>query len=151
MSAFSQNETATYCTSPGDKAPTPVGAHPRRVALVALRRARNNLGVSLLITFLFAPAVSKRKVAMSAETRSVRCFRANNVRPYKSNFVRIHIEIEKRYSRFFFCPCRPKRKSLAKRKRPGRGFARCDARPRLRALDGRHLAVGLFPQARCST
>ncbi len=48
-------------------APPPGGAHPRRVALVALRRARNNLGVSLLLTFLFAPAVSKRKVAKGAE------------------------------------------------------------------------------------
>lgn len=26
VSAFSQNEMATYCTSPGEKAPTPVGA-----------------------------------------------------------------------------------------------------------------------------
>jgi len=36
----------------------------RRGAVVALRRARNSLnGVSLLVTFLFAPVVSKRKVA----------------------------------------------------------------------------------------
>ena len=101
-------------------------------------------GVSLLITFLFAPAVSKRKVAMEAETECVYCFRANNVRPCELNFVRINIEIEKRYSRFFFCPCRPKRKSLAKRKRPGEGFAVCGRRPRLRALDGRRLAAGLW-------
>ena len=47
------------------------------------------------------------------------------------------------YLRFFFCPCRPKRKSLAKRKRPGESFARCDARGGLRALHLRHLAVGL--------
>ena len=53
------------------------------------------------------------------------------------------IESKPRYSRFFFCPCRPKRKSLAKRKRPRSDFALCGARPRLRALDGRHLAVGL--------
>ena len=31
--------------------------------------AKLSLGVSLLVTFLFAPAVSKRKVAMEAETR----------------------------------------------------------------------------------
>ena len=96
------------------KAPPPGGAHPRRAALVALRRARNNLGVSLLITFLFAPAVSKRKVAMEAETQSVRCFRANNVRPCKRNFVRIHIEIEKRYSAFSFAHVGPKEKAWQK-------------------------------------
>ena len=61
------------------KAPPPGGAHPRRAALVAVRRRRNNPGVSLLITFLFAPAVSKRKVAMDVETQNVCCFRANNV------------------------------------------------------------------------
>ena len=55
-------------------APTPVGAHPRRAALVARRNARKNLGVSLLVTFLFAPAVSKRKVAKGAETRDGGCF-----------------------------------------------------------------------------
>ena len=51
-------------------APPPGGAHPRRVALVARRNARNrSSAVSLLLTFLFAPAVSKRKVAMGAERR----------------------------------------------------------------------------------
>jgi len=36
----------------------------RRGALVAPRKGRNSLnGVSLLLTFLFAPVVSKRKVA----------------------------------------------------------------------------------------
>ena len=54
-------------------APPPGGAHPRRVALVARRNARNNLGVSLLVTFLFAPAVSKRKVAMGAEPQDGYC------------------------------------------------------------------------------
>ena len=109
------------------------------------------LGVSLLVTFLFAPAVSKRKVAKDVETQSVCRFRAIHDRPCESNFVRSFIKIENRYFRFFFCPCRPKRKSLAKRKRPGGRFALCGARPRLRALDGRPLAWGLFPQAKCST
>ena len=59
-----KHKTATYCTSLGEKAPTPVGAGGGRGALLAVRRRRNNLGVSLLLTFLFAPAVSKRKVAM---------------------------------------------------------------------------------------
>ena len=49
-------------------APTPVGAGGGRGALLAVSRRRNNLGVSLLLTFLFAPAVSKRKVALEAET-----------------------------------------------------------------------------------
>ncbi len=138
------HETATHCTSLGEKAPTPVGAGGGRGALLAARRRRNSIGVSLLVTFLFAPAVSKRKVAKGAERQYGGCFRATTGRPYKSNFIRIHIEIEKRYSRFFFCPCRPKRKSLAKRKRPRSDFARCDARPRLRALDGRTLAWGLW-------
>ena len=34
-----------------------------REALLALRRGRNNLGVFFLITFSFAPMVSKEKVA----------------------------------------------------------------------------------------
>ena len=53
------------------------------------------------------------------------------------------LAFQRSYLRFFFCPCRPKRKSLAKRKRPGEYFARCDARGGLRALHLRHLAVGL--------
>ena len=57
-------------------APPPGGAGGGRGALLAVRRRRNNLGVSLLITFLFAPAVSKRKVAMDVERQNVRCFRA---------------------------------------------------------------------------
>ena len=120
-------------------APPPGGAHPRRVALVALRRARNNLGVSLLLTFLFAPAVSKRKVAMGAERRRGYCF----IRRTKS---------KPSYSRFFFCPCRPKRKSLAKRKRPWECFAVCGRRGGLRALHLRPLAWGLWSAlARCVT
>ena len=154
-------------------APTPVGAGGGRVALLAVRRRRNSLGVSLLLTFLFAPAVSKRKVAMGAETQDGCCFRAEftlaspvgrggtacrdgegffspltrfaGAPPEGEPFVNRRTKSKPRYSRFFFCPCRPKRKSLAKRKRPRESFARCDARPRLRALDGRHLAVGLSP------
>ncbi|MBQ1229597.1 MAG: hypothetical protein IIX80_01055, partial [Clostridia bacterium] len=60
-------------------APPQGGAGGGRGALLAVRRRRNNPGVSLLLTFLFAPAVSKRKVAMGAEKQSVYCFRANNV------------------------------------------------------------------------
>ena len=75
-----------------------------------------------------SPSLRMTDKGLSCETRSRR------------------INIKTRYSRFFFCPCRPKRKSLAKRKRPGEYFARCDARPRLRALDGRPLAWGLFPK-----
>ena len=54
-----------------------------------------------------------------------------------------HLAFQRSHLRFFFCPCRPKRKSLAKRKRPRESFARCDARGGLRALHLRPLAWGL--------
>jgi len=49
-------------------------------ALLALRRARNILGVFFLITFSFAPMVSKEKVA--EEIRGIQGGRFMN-RPYR--------------------------------------------------------------------
>ncbi len=59
-------------------APTPVGAHPRRVALVALRRARNrSTAVFFLPSFFFWAYMGKRKRGgRSAETQYGCCFSA---------------------------------------------------------------------------
>ena len=70
------HKTAAYCTSLGEKAPTPVGAHPRRVALVARRNARNNsTAVFFLPSFFFWAYMGKRKSGgRSAETQDGCCF-----------------------------------------------------------------------------
>ena len=75
---YAQHETATYCTSLGEKAPTPVGAGGGRVALLARRNARNSpSAVFFLPSFFFWAYMGKRKSGGgSVETHCGYCLRA---------------------------------------------------------------------------
>ena len=96
-----------------------------RGALVAPRKARNNLRHFLLLAFLLCLVYQKKsekrlKIALCRKVFST----------FKPSKLII---------RFFLWYQRRKEKSLAKKKTPWICFAPCEARPTLRALDGRSL------------